>query len=118
MPPKTSCVTFPTPPIGLMSVSPSDRAATAASTADKAIAMSVSYQAIPNTVLDITTVTIDPAINPPIHQLLGIASRSDSDSTESAGRNVSARTKVRHERPSDVSASQTMSATPGQRIQP
>ena len=43
IPPNTSCVTFPTPPIGLISVSPSDRAATAASTAESAIATRVSY---------------------------------------------------------------------------
>ena len=49
MPPKTSCVTLPMPPIGLMSVSPVDRVAIIASTELITTAISVIHHGMPNT---------------------------------------------------------------------
>ena len=105
------------PPMGLMSVSPTERTATTASTDESATAINVSHGAMPKTAQAITAAKAVPAARPPIHQRLGIAFGSSSASPSAAGA-LSARTKVFQLSASVVSASLTISATPGQRIHP
>ena len=106
------------PPMGLMSVSPVERTAMAASTLDSAMANTDIQGAIPKTVHAVKMVRPLATIRPPIHHLLGIWSSLVSAASVPSLVLRKVLRMVLYDRASCVSASATMIATPTQRIQP